>query len=97
MLRRYPQTLRLRQALPPIFVTSLLVITILAIGISYARILLAFEIVVYLLALFSNAMVIAMKRKDWTLLVGMPISIAIMHIAWGAGFLFSIFTGNKFS
>lgn len=94
MLRRYPKTIRVRQALPPIFVLSLLVIFILAIGISYARILLAFEIVVYLLALFSNAMVIAMKRKDWTLLIGMPISMAIMHIAWGAGFLVSIFTGN---
>lgn len=92
MLRRYPETLRLRQALPPIFITSILILSFMSIGISYARILLALEIVVYLLAILASVLVTALKRKDISLMIGMPISIAIMHFSWGAGFLASLFT-----
>lgn len=92
MLRRYPETIRFRQALPPLFITSLSILAIAATGIPFARILLALEIVVYLLALFSSAIVIALKKQDYSYLIGIPIAIAVMHFAWGAGFLGSMFS-----
>lgn len=92
MLKRYPETIRLRQALPPLFIISLFILAITAVGIPFARLLLALEIVVYLLALFSSALVTALKKKDLSYIIGIPMAIASMHFAWGMGFLGSIFS-----
>lgn len=91
MLRRYPGTLRLRQALPPLFVLSLLGLAILALFLPLARILLLAEVVVYFLVLLSGTMSIAIRRRDPALLAGIPIAIAIMQVCWGGGFLVSLF------
>ena len=93
MLRRYPGTLRWRQALPPLFVASLIFGGILAIFVPIFRILLAAEVLIYIFVLgavgFQNAVV---KNKAY-LTIGLPLAIATMHIAWGAGFLWSMIKG----
>ncbi len=90
MLRRYPRTLRWRQALPPLFVLSLLVLLILALFWNVAWYLLLSEVVLYFGVLVLGALAPARRQADPLLLLGIPLSIAVMHTAWGAGFLVSM-------
>ena len=90
MLRRYPGTLRWRQALPPVFVLSLLILLALSLVWTPARFLLLFAVMVYLLVLWMGALPAAVQKKDLSLMVGVPLAIATMHLSWGGGFLFSL-------
>lgn len=93
MLRRYPETLRWRQGLPPLFALSLIGGTVLAVFLPIFRVLLAAEILIYLIALSAGGVQAALKNKKVSLVVGLPIAIATMHIAWGMGFLWSMIKG----
>jgi len=90
MLRRYPGTIRLRQALPPLFVVGLIVFALLAIFVSPALWALSILSGVYSLILVLVGLQLTLKKKDLPLLLGVPLAIATMHITWGAGFLWSI-------
>lgn len=90
MLRRYPQTLRWRQALPPLFVTSLIILIILFPFWRLARLALGCEILIYTGIVLTASLLAAIKQKDITLTLGIGTAIATMHICWGAGFLWSL-------
>jgi succinoglycan biosynthesis protein ExoA len=90
MLRRYPETLRWRQALPPLFVLSLLALGITTLFFPPVGWLLLFEAAVYLLVLALLGAQQALHHKDLALLVGLPLAIAVMHFTWGGAFLWSI-------
>jgi len=90
MLRRYPGTIRWRQALPPLFVLSLLVLLVLAPWFSFAAWAFVLELSVYVLVLFLVSLNLARRKRDWTLAFGVPLAIAVMHLAWGSAFLWSI-------
>ncbi|MEI7846937.1 MAG: glycosyltransferase family 2 protein [Chloroflexota bacterium] len=92
MLRRYPGTLRWRQALPPLFTVSLLVGFVLSIFSRLFGWLLLIELAGYFLILGSVSLRLAFKNKEFFLIAGLPLAIAVMHIAWGGGFLWSIFS-----
>ena len=84
MLRRYPETLRWRQFLPPVFVLSLIFWLVLSIFFPLSFVLLILELFLYFLILFAAAL----KKK----MLGLPIAISIMHISWGSGLLWSALT-----
>jgi succinoglycan biosynthesis protein ExoA len=90
MLRRYPKTLRWRQGLPPLFVLSLAGLGLLGLLWPGFWLLLAGEMVLYLLALTAAAVQSAFRRKKVFLVFGLPLAILIMHICWGSGFLWSM-------
>ena len=92
MLRRYPGTLRWRQALPPVFVSSLVVVFILTLFRPFLGLLLICELLVYFGVLELVSLQLAFKRKEFFLIFGLPLAIAVMHAAWGGGFLWSILT-----
>ncbi len=95
MLRRYPATLRWRQALPPLFVCSLLVGFLLSL-ISWAfRWLFSFELLVYLGVLLLAGLRSAFQQKYWFLIIGLPLAITVMHCSWGGGFLWSMAAGAR--
>jgi succinoglycan biosynthesis protein ExoA len=94
MLRRYPTTLRWRQALPPLFTASLIGLGLLSIWFWFARIGLGFEIALYFLILLIGSLQVAVRQKDLRLWIGVPLAIATMHIFWGAGFLWSMITNT---
>ena len=89
MLKRYPHTLRWRQALPPVFVFFLLALIVLSLGVVYARYLLILQLLIYFLALGLAGLRLAMKTRKGFLVIGLPLAISTMHISWGAGFLWS--------
>jgi glycosyltransferase involved in cell wall biosynthesis len=92
MLRRYPGTLRWRQALPPVFVASLVFGLILALFRPFLGWVVFYELLVYFGVFGLVGLRLALKRKEFFLILGLPLAIAVMHIAWGSGFLWSILT-----
>jgi succinoglycan biosynthesis protein ExoA len=90
MLRRYPGTLRWRQGLPPLFVGSLVGLTLLAWW-PIAGWLLAMEVVIYGTVLLLAGFLSALRQRKIYFLIGLPLSIAMMHLAWGGAFLWSMF------
>lgn len=91
MLRRYPDTLRWRQALPPVFTAGLMGLLFLSIFWPFARYMLLLLLLLYLFALVLGTMSTIIQRRDAALLVGVPLAISTMHLSWGSGFIVSLF------
>ena len=91
MIRMYPDTLRWRQLLPPLFVAGISILLILSIFSTMFLYLLLGVILIYLLILLTAGFMKAFKTRDWGLLLGLPISIISMHFSWGGGFIWSLF------
>jgi len=90
MLRRYPNTLRARQAIPPLFVLSLLILPLLAFAFPWLRWVLPAEMVIYAALLIGAALGKAAEHKQISLVVGIPLAMMTMHLAWGTAFLWSL-------
>jgi GT2 family glycosyltransferase len=90
MISRYPRSLRWRQALPPLFVGTLLLITILSILFPGARTPTALLAAGYAGALIAAGSLRALFRRDLALLLGLPLALAVMHLSWGASFLWGL-------
>jgi len=90
MLRRYPETLRWRQALPPMFVTALVFLLLFSPFSRLARWTLAGLISIYLFVLALAGLQLAIRHKSAALVLGVPLAIACMHFSWGTGFLWSM-------
>lgn len=88
MLRRYPETIRWRQAIPPMFVLSLLTLILLS-PFAWARELLGAETGVYFAALLGAGVQAALQKRDPALIPGLPLAIATMHLCWGGALLWS--------
>jgi glycosyltransferase involved in cell wall biosynthesis len=91
MLRRYPQTLRWRQALPPLFILGVFGLAVLALFWPLARAALAIGLTLYGLILLVGSGPVALQHKDLRLVVGIALAIATMHVCWGSGFWWSMF------
>ncbi|HEX6271303.1 MAG TPA: exopolysaccharide biosynthesis polyprenyl glycosylphosphotransferase [Anaerolineales bacterium] len=94
MLRRYPNTLRWRQALPPVFVLSLLGLSLLSFFQPLAGWVLIGELLFYFAALFVAGLQVAWRQKKVSVAFGLPLAISVMHVAWGSGFLWSILSSR---
>lgn len=90
MLARYPDTLRWRQALPPLFVSGLVVLAAASIWLPAARLLLVSVLLLYLSVLAAAAAVLAIQKRDVVLFFGVPLAIMVMHLTWGAALLWSL-------
>jgi hypothetical protein len=89
MLRRYPETIRWRQGLPPLFVVSLLTLGLLSIWFGWAGWIFIIEVLIYCLVLGLAGLMAALRYKRWSLLIGLPLAIVTMHFSWGTAFLWS--------
>jgi len=92
MLYRYPNTLRWRQILPPLYVAGLVVMLILTLFIKWLGLLLILQIGLYSLALLIVGIQVSWRKKDFPLLFSTPLAIAAMHLTWGSGLLWSLLT-----
>ena len=90
MLQRYPKTLRWRQALPPVFTISLVLLGSLSFICAVAFYLLILEIILYFLILLAGSAAAARRQQEPRLLLGIPAAIATMHLSWGSGFIGSV-------
>jgi glycosyltransferase involved in cell wall biosynthesis len=95
MLRRYPDTLRWRQALPPAFVLAATLLALAAPWVPLARWLLGLQWAAYFGALLLAGVAHARSRRDAALAAGMPLALAVMHLAWGASFWWGLLTSFR--
>jgi succinoglycan biosynthesis protein ExoA len=93
MLRHFPDTLRWRQGLPPAFILSLVGLGILGGFLPLFQLLLGAELILYILAIAAAGAQEALRRRQTFLILGLPLAIAVMHICWGSGFLWSMIKG----
>jgi hypothetical protein len=68
----------------------LIALIVLSFWFSFARWLLSIEIILYLFILIAASVRVALRDHKPFLIAGLPLSILIMHLAWGSGFLFSL-------
>lgn len=92
MLKRYPSTLRWRQALPPVFVLANVLCLILFPFLNKIAILYLSAMVLYFSILLSTGIREALKKKEPAMMIYLPAAIMIMHFTWGTGFLISALT-----
>jgi glycosyltransferase involved in cell wall biosynthesis len=92
MLRRFPGSLQLRQALPPLFVLTVILISVMSPFWSSARILLGIQLSSYGLITILAGAWSALRMRDLGLLLGFPLALWIMHVSWGGAFLWSLMT-----
>lgn len=90
MLRRYPGTIRMRQALPPFFILALFLLILLTPFLKLAGWFLAAVMGVYMFVLLLAGVQLGIMHRSFALLLGVPLAIATMHFTWGAGFLWGI-------
>ena len=95
MLKRYPETLRWRQALPPAFILGLFLFLLAGIFWKPALILFAIALGLYLLVLLGVGIHMASKKSDILMIIGIPLAIITMHFSWGAGFIAGAFGAHK--
>jgi hypothetical protein len=95
MLRNFPGTVRWRQALPPLFVLSLIGLLLVSIFFPPAWWLLIAELIFYFSVLLLAGFYAAIKQHKPYLLPGLPMAITAMHVSWGSGFLWSMLTSGK--
>jgi hypothetical protein len=91
MLRGYPDTIKWRQALPPLFILSLAALLILAVWFPIAIWILLAEVMIYTLVLLTVGIQLSIKHRDPALLMGVPLAIVTMHFSWGSAFLWGMF------
>jgi succinoglycan biosynthesis protein ExoA len=94
MLRRYPGTLRWRQALPPLFVLSLVSLLVLSVFFPFALMLFVAELFLYMFIMILAGIQAALRQQKGYLSLGLPLAIFTMHISWGSGFLWSMLSSG---
>jgi succinoglycan biosynthesis protein ExoA len=92
MLYRYPQTLRWRQLLPPLFVASVVGLILLTLLNAWFGLLLILQMCLYGFLLLITGIQVSWQKKDFSLLISIPLAISAMHLTWGTGVLLSLLT-----
>ena len=89
VMQKHPRQMRLRQIAPPMFVASLLVALLLLPILPAAGYVLGLIAGAYALALMA-ASILSASKNGWRLLPVLSIAFAILHLAYGAGFLIGL-------
>jgi len=93
MLRRYPGSLRWRQALPPLFVLGLIGLSAVSIWLVAARWVLLVVVILYGMSLLLSGLDTTLQSRRFSLMFGVPLVIATMHLSWGSALLVSLISG----
>ena len=92
MLHLHPETLRWRQALPPVFILTLLILGVVGFIWTLLWWLLVLELICYFSVLVVSSLKVTIRKKELYYLLGVPLAIMIMHFSWGSAFLWSLIT-----
>ena len=90
MLKRYPKTILWRQALPPMFLLSLIIGALFSLAYPPFFVMVELEVLLYLLSIVAAGLFESVQKKDPALMLGFPLAVVSMHFSWGAGFLWSL-------
>jgi len=86
VLQKHPRQMSLRQFIPPVFVSALITLTLIAIAIPKGWVLLALVLGIYG---FVNLIVSASlaSKCGWQYFPVLPIIYGLLHLSYGSGFL----------
>jgi len=90
MLKRFPDSIRWRQAIPPLFVLFIIFFGAISFVSPIALIILTVVAGIYLFLLFFASIYESARTKDACYLL-MALALVTMHLSWGSGFIYSIF------
>lgn len=90
MLLRYPGSVRLRQALPPLFVLGVLGMALASTVWATALTALGTELFLYFAVLLLAGLDIAVRGRNALLMPASMLALMVMHVTWGGGFLWSL-------
>jgi len=90
MLRKYPETIRWRQFIPPLFALSIPLLVFLGFVHPIFYKILVVEISIYLGVLLIVGLQSAGKNQKFLYSLGVPLAIIVMHLTWGYSFLWSL-------
>ena len=86
VMQKHPRQMQLRQFVPPLFVAALLAGLLMTAVWSTAAYMTGLVIALYAFAVIA-ASILSAKKSKWQLLPLLPIAFAILHLAYGLGFL----------
>jgi succinoglycan biosynthesis protein ExoA len=92
MLRNNVLSIRWRQAVPPLFIAACTILFVLSFWFVTAKLAFGFLLGIYSMSLILAGIYETVERKDSMLLIGFPIAVLCMHIAWGSAFWWSLIT-----
>jgi hypothetical protein len=87
MLAQNPKSLRWRQALPAGFVLGLITLSVLVFVFPSTRIFLAMYVGAYAAITIDFGLVEAVRNRDLAIVLGFPLALWTMHLAWGCAFI----------
>lgn len=92
MLKRYPETLRWRQALPPVFVLGLILLALVGIFWHPAWLVLAAVFGLYLIIQLVTALQISLEGGNILVSFGVVLATLVMHFSWGTALIVGLFS-----
>ncbi len=93
MLKRFPSSLRWRQAIPPLFICAIIFLAMCGFLLKPAWWLLGIVLGIYLAVTCVAGLISGLHRRDLFAAIGVPLAFWVMHFAWGGAFLWSVFRG----
>ncbi len=90
MLRKHPSTLRWRQIIPPMFVSTVISLAILSLRFTLARWMLAIIVILYTITMLTIGLLMGLRYEDISLVIGVPLATATIHVSWGSAFIWGL-------
>ena len=91
MLKLHPRSMRLRHAVAPLFVATLVALVLLGSLWHAAWLLLLLMLLAYLLPALAFACKLARRERDYKLFVPIIAAFFVVHCSWGSGFWRGLF------
>lgn len=95
-LKLHPESLKLRQLIPFLFVFTVLALTVMLPYLGVTKFLLAGTLIAYTAVLGLATLTLDKKEMSMRDVVLFPSVVVIMHVSWGTGFLLNLISGGKF-
>jgi glycosyltransferase involved in cell wall biosynthesis len=90
MLRRHPSSIRLRQLVPPLFVTGVIGFGVGGLFLPFFALSWMMLVICYLTLNSLVALSIAWRHRSWRVGLWLPWVFATIHLSWGSGFCASL-------
>jgi succinoglycan biosynthesis protein ExoA len=95
-LKLHPESLKIRQLIPFLFVLAVLSLLLVLPFLSIAKYLLAATFIAYGSVLGLATMSLNKQELSMRDILLFPLAVIIMHVSWGSGFLLNLVSGGTF-
>jgi hypothetical protein len=89
-MQKHPQQMQPRQFVPPLFVFSLVAFLLMALFFPFGKWALLLVGGSYLIANLAASLIVVARKGGWRFLPLLPLTFAILHVAYGSGFLMGL-------